>query len=475
MSIDLHALAEVGSATLLNSVALGIGLAVFAWAALRLLGRPGSSTRFAVWYSALLAIAIIPVFSSVVSGTTLSNSRVAITIPGSWATYLLLAWAAVAGIGLLRVGTGLWRIRKLRGSAAPLEHEELSTLLQKTAEDFPMGRCVEICRSDSVQVPTAIGFFRPMVLIPGWSLEELSSTELSSVVLHELAHLRRWDDWTNLLQRVVGAILFFHPAVWWVGNKLSLEREMACDDLVLNATGSPQVYAQCLVSMAEKSFVRRGLAMAQAAVGRMRQTSLRVSQILDTRRTGVTRIWKPSLALLAVGTLSAFAAVPHLPRLVAFAGEPTEIAHTSMGPETAEGYRTDARVVQASIHQDLLAPAASVRPTAALMSRTGEEHSFSRAAHRTMATRAIAPQVRVSSNLASVNARVAPRPAQPIVVRASLNAQEDVKTPDLFFVVMHTQQYGPSGPTFWSISVYRLTVFHPSKQQIQNETPAKST
>jgi len=64
---------------------------------------------------------------------------------------------------------------------------------------------------------------------------------------------------------------------------------------------------------------------------------------------------------------------------------------------------------------------------------------------------------------------------QPIVVRANLKQSQDVNPPDVFFVVMHTQQYGPSGPTFWSISVYRLTVFHRSKQQIQNETPAKST
>jgi len=80
-------------------------------------------------------------------------------------------------------------------------------------------------------VPTAIGFFQPAVIVPAWTLRELSAEELHSVLLHELAHLRRWDDWTNLAQELVGALFFFHPAVWRIGSRLSLEREMACDYL----------------------------------------------------------------------------------------------------------------------------------------------------------------------------------------------------------------------------------------------------
>ena len=90
-------------------------------------------------------------------------------------------------------------------------------------------------------------------------MQELSAVELNAILLHELAHLRRWDDWTNLIQKIVGAVLFFHPAVWWIEKKLALEREMACDDLVLAKTASPRAYAECLVSLAEKSLLRRGL------------------------------------------------------------------------------------------------------------------------------------------------------------------------------------------------------------------------
>src|SRR5258707_5357457 len=99
-------------------------------------------------------------------------------------------------------------------------------------------------------------------IFPDWVLQELSAEELKVVLLHEFAHLRRFDDWTNLLQKLVRTIFFFHPAVWWIERKLSLEREMACDEVVLAETENAQAYAECLVSLAEKSFVRSGLMLA---------------------------------------------------------------------------------------------------------------------------------------------------------------------------------------------------------------------
>ena len=118
---------------------------------------------------------------------------------------------------------------------------------------------------------------KPLVVIPSWATRELSPAEFNTVLLHELAHLGRWDDWTNLAQKVLGALLFFHPAIWWIEKKLALEREMACDDLVLAKTASPRAYAECLVSLAEKNLLQRGIALAQAAVG----LSLRRDELLE--------------------------------------------------------------------------------------------------------------------------------------------------------------------------------------------------
>src|SRR5271170_676447 len=287
-AFNLNEVARISAASLLNCMLAGVGIAFFAWILLRLVGQRNSSTRFAVWFFTLVAIAALPVLSVVASSARLSSAGSAgsaITVPSAWALDIFFVWAAIAGVALLRVGVGLWQLRKLRRSCSVIDVATLDPILQLTLHAFQSVRSVRLCQSDRLRVPTAIGFLKPVVVVPTWALHELSTTELNSILIHELAHLRRRDDWTNLAQQILKALLFFHPAVWWIENQLALEREMACDDAVLAATANPRDYAQCLIAMAEKSFMRRSVALAQAAVNRMRHMSQRVSQILDTNRS----------------------------------------------------------------------------------------------------------------------------------------------------------------------------------------------
>jgi hypothetical protein len=150
-------------------------------------------------------------------------------------------------------------------------------------------------------------------------MNELSADELNHIVLHELAHLQRWDDWTNLAQQIVKALLFFHPAAWWIEKRAALEREIACDDAVLAETSRPRAYAECLAHLAEKSFVHRSLAMAQAALGRVRQMSTRVARILDQNRpASSSMIWRPTAALVTVFAIGCGAWLSRTPKLLAF-------------------------------------------------------------------------------------------------------------------------------------------------------------
>jgi hypothetical protein len=215
----------------------------------------------------------------------------------------------------------------------------------KTLEEFQIDsrKAVRLCVSDRLRVPTAIGFVKPMVVIPSWMMSEVSTAELNAILLHELAHLGRRDDWTNLIQRVLGALLFFHPAVWWINRRLSLEREMACDDLVLARTTDPHAYAECLVTLAEKSFLRRGLALAQAAVGRLRHISLRVTQILDVNRPKTTRVWRPAPVLATGVSLVCLIAISHAPgRLISFENNAPTVATTLSATNAATGGDLDA-------------------------------------------------------------------------------------------------------------------------------------
>jgi len=348
-SFSLQSLAGPGSERILNCTVEGTAIALLSWILLRALGRQNSGTRFAVWFSALLGIAALPLLGH----HPVLTKRPEITLPASWALDLFAGWALIASAGLIRIGFGFWRLRQVRKSCVPVDLTTLDPLLRKTLEEFDSPRRPTLCVSHQLRVPTAIGFIKPQVAIPSWAMKELSLPELNTILLHELAHLRRWDDWTNLVQKIVATLLFFHPAVWWIDGKLALEREMACDDLVLAKTASPRVYAECLVSLAEKSFLRRGVALAQAAVNRVRHVSLRVAQILDEKRPGAIRIWKPAPVMLAGISIACLIGFSGAPNLVSFentsagsAGPATTILSSSLS-ENSQAARIGADVVPA--------------------------------------------------------------------------------------------------------------------------------
>ncbi|HVN22174.1 MAG TPA: M56 family metallopeptidase [Dongiaceae bacterium] len=320
----LHSFAELLVLRSMDSLIEGTGLCLLAAIALRLAPRQSAATRFAVWFSALLGVAVLPWLNWPVSGvTTAAAKHVAIKLPDSWALYFLGIWGVLAiwfGAGIARA---LWYLNVLRKDSVPVHTSKLDARLRQTLSSGAHGRTVDLCTCNKVRVPTALGLFRPAILIPGWVLEELSADDLNQVLLHEMAHLRRWDDWTNLAQQVLKALFFFHPAVWWMDNRVAVEREIACDDAVLRRVASPRAYAECLARLAERSFVNRGIALAQAALGKIWQTSVRIARILEPNRPlEAGRSWRPALALMAACTVGLAISYSRVPKLIAFEDSP---------------------------------------------------------------------------------------------------------------------------------------------------------
>jgi beta-lactamase regulating signal transducer with metallopeptidase domain len=328
ISPQLQTVAQIAIGRILNSLPEGLLIALFAGVMLRLLPRQNSRTRFAVWFMALLAVASLPMIGSVARGHSLlavGAIRPVFILPGPWGLLLFLVWALAACVAMLRLAVGLWRLRLLRKSCVAVDGADLNPAIQKAVADFSSSRSVTLATSERVSVPAAIGFFHPVIVLPAWALRELTPNELNVILLHEFAHLRRGDAWTNLLQKFVRAVFLFHPAVWWIESRLSLEREMACDDQVLAETANPRGYAKCLVALLEKSVARRGVAMAQAVVHRAREASLRLAQILDLSRPATKHVCKPALGLVGVFSLVCLMAVPQAPQLVAFERNPRAI------------------------------------------------------------------------------------------------------------------------------------------------------
>ncbi len=328
----LQWLASVALDRVLFSLVGGTALALLVALLIRVLPRKDSQTGFLVWFSALLATAALPIFlivqwpqSSVISEYA---SHEALALPLSVVEYAFIAWLILAAAGLLRIVAGLWQLRRMRAKCKTIEPGALAPELASEFSDHGR-RQVEILISADATVATAIGFFKPVIIVPKWLLDEGSPDDLKHVLLHELAHLRRWDDWTNLLQRVLKALLFFHPAIWWMERKIALHREMACDDAVLAKTASPQVYAQSLARMAERSFLRRQLALAQAVVGRVHQLTLRVTRILDPDRPSMSRYWKPAVPGVLVLALVCGMGFSWVPEMVTLEGSQSHATSTA--------------------------------------------------------------------------------------------------------------------------------------------------
>ncbi|MGA8530471.1 MAG: M56 family metallopeptidase [Acidobacteriaceae bacterium] len=315
----MNLFAQTAVEHVLNTLPEGLLLAACAWLLLRLFPRQNSGTRFAIWLVALAGVVGLP-FLGVLRGgasSVFAQTHPELTLSPFWAAAFLLLWVPISLMALARVAAGLWQVRRIRRSCREVPVGELDPVLRELFADLK--RPVRLLVSDQAGVPAAMGFRHPVVVLPAWSLRDLPADQLRHILIHELAHIRRHDDWTNLVQKITRAVLFFHPAVWWIDARLSLEREMACDEAVLAATGNPRAYAGCLIDLLERGCARRGWTMAQAAVARARDASVRITRILQGSRPASTRLGRKVLGLAAGLSLACAGVVLCSPGLVGFA------------------------------------------------------------------------------------------------------------------------------------------------------------
>ncbi len=185
----------------------------------------------------------------VAASPTIAVSSVRLTTAG-WGAILWLVGAALL-IGRILIGYGIvWCLR----SQAQVQHDgPLCDALQQARRTLDCYPKVEVAISPSIGSPMALGILRPLIVFPADLVEKLSADKLALILMHELAHVRRWDNLTLLLHRLVAAVLFFHPAVWLCGRMLRREAEQACDDLVVCATGHSEAYARGLAHIAERT------------------------------------------------------------------------------------------------------------------------------------------------------------------------------------------------------------------------------
>ncbi len=328
------------SATALNALWQDALLVTFVWLLLRAWPRVNAATRYIMWSATLAAAFVVPVATTLVFFTpakvstmratpsfgaetpmhpgpavrrealathpadsfpaarTSERLRVTLPLPAAFAIFGM--WLLLAGYSLVRLAIGLVRLEQLKRDALPLPVEYRDAMPQWLRANKG-ARDVRLCVSGETDVPVAVGLFDAMILVPQSLLERLSEPEVDQICLHELAHLRRADDWTNGLQRIISALLGWNPAAQFIGQQLDLEREVACDDWVLSFVDKVRPYALCLTKMAESASWPRHPIPAPGVFATRKHISLRIERLLGAGRNIATNLAvAPAAAAVAV-------------------------------------------------------------------------------------------------------------------------------------------------------------------------------
>jgi uncharacterized protein YjbI with pentapeptide repeats/beta-lactamase regulating signal transducer with metallopeptidase domain len=253
-------------------------------------------------------------------------------------------WALGALIGLIGLAASVARVRGLKRRSSPLDGT-LADELPWLTEVGP-GREIYLRLSYETETPVAIGFRRPVILIPTELATADGLVAIEPLILHEHAHLRRNDDWTNLLQRTIERVFWFNPLVWFLGRRIALEREIASDDAVVEKTGEAHAYATSLWKLVREMRMPEHAVVAPGALLTRKQITVRIEQLLDKKRARLHRSPVAALGVALAGVLSiAFVAtsapaveLPAEPALATAAAAPATVAAQSWPGRTTTAH-----------------------------------------------------------------------------------------------------------------------------------------
>ncbi len=170
---------------------------------------------------------------------------------GQIAPWLAAAWLAGIVLSSCKLLRGYCWLRTVRTKETHRVAADLVARLNLLRRRLAISRPVCILKSALVEVPTVIGWLRPVILLPASSLAGLTPAQLDAILVHELAHVRRFDFLVNALQCLIETLMFYHPVVWWISRCIREERENCCDDLVVEFCGNRVAYARALATLEE--------------------------------------------------------------------------------------------------------------------------------------------------------------------------------------------------------------------------------
>src|SRR6202521_113563 len=165
--------------------------------------------------------------------------------------WMVEAWFLGVVLLSLRTAGGLFLIERMRRKEIKPVGQELYEKCLALQRRMGLDRVIQYCECHRLDAPAVLGWFRPVVLLPVRALTGLTEEQIDAVIAHQLAHIRRLDCFVNLFQIATETLLFYHPAVWWVSQRIRAERENCCDDEAIAICGDAVNYARALTLMEE--------------------------------------------------------------------------------------------------------------------------------------------------------------------------------------------------------------------------------
>jgi beta-lactamase regulating signal transducer with metallopeptidase domain len=351
---------DAAASAAVTAVWQGALLAAVLAIVLRLSPRISATHRFIVWAAGFSLAAVLPFFpmlaSLAASPLHSGASEVAgasggpwLQVDSRWSFAIAALWIAASIFRAVRLAMQALHLRKL-GKTASTELPESCPFASGRIRVAGRG-LVRICTTKLLESPGAIGFFNPRILIPEWLKDRLTTAEFQQIVLHEAEHLRRRDDWTNLIEKICLAVFPLNPVLWWMDRKLLMEREMACDEGVIRATQQPRSYAACLTSLAERKLQQRAEVLSLGAWRRRPELVSRVQSILAPKNTPGPWAIRLLVSMIFCGLLVGSAELMRSPQLIAF-----------VPSQTGKVVQADARLVAEANPEPSLSAAAMRAP-----------------------------------------------------------------------------------------------------------------
>jgi bla regulator protein BlaR1 len=209
--------------------------------------------------------------------------------------YVVLLYAAGLLVQVSLIAFGYYKLNQLKNAYRGSVPDQWQQVFKNILSELKISKKVGFFLSEHVNVPLVIGYFKPVVLFPFALATQLDLKQVEAILIHELSHIRRNDYLLNLLKTGIETILFFNPFVWLSSRFIQIEREHACDDLVLGLTGTPLTYAHALLKL-ELLKVKDTPTFSLAASGNSQHLYQRIKRITDMK----TNYMNPKQQIFAI-------------------------------------------------------------------------------------------------------------------------------------------------------------------------------